>query len=64
LTPVTRHKAIRTRVIQGQNPRGVSRLLNVDSEADLERARLVEALFELDKLLEQYVPSWYTKEHH
>ena len=29
-----------------------------------ERTRLVEALSELQSLLEEYAPSWYTEKHH
>jgi len=29
-----------------------------------ERTRLVEALSELQDLLEEYAPSWYTEKHH
>ncbi len=29
-----------------------------------ERTRLVEALSELQNLLEEYAPSWYTERHH
>ena len=29
-----------------------------------ERTRLVEALSELQNLLEEYAPSWYTEKHH
>lgn len=34
------------------------------SKAQLDRARLVEALSELYHLLENYAPTWYTQAHH
>jgi len=33
-------------------------------EVTAEHKRLVEALSELRNLVEEYSPSWYTKEHH
>ena len=35
-----------------------------DTETDLDRARLADALTELHRLLEEYAPSWYTQKHH
>ncbi len=52
------------RTLKSKNTAGISRLLNYQSEAELDRARLVEALAELHNLLEEYAPTWYTQEHH
>ena len=53
-----------TRTLKSKNPAGPSTLLKYESMADLDRARLVDALSELHDLLEEYAPSWYTQEHH
>jgi hypothetical protein len=43
--------------------RSVPGLLPTDSQAERQRARLVEALSDLHDLLEEYGPIWYTEEH-
>jgi len=52
------------RTSKSKNPPGGSQILNFKSGAELEPARLVDALSELHDLLEAYAPSWYTEEHH
>jgi hypothetical protein len=52
------------RTLKSKNPPGPSEILNFNSTAELEPARLVHALSELHDLLEAYAPSWYTEEHH
>jgi hypothetical protein len=46
------------------NARTTSELLDSSDLLKLDRTRLVDALAELQRLLEDYAPSWYTKEHH
>jgi hypothetical protein len=44
--------------------RTTSELSDSSDVLKLDRTRLVDALAELQKLLEEYAPSWYTEEHH
>jgi len=50
------------RIPQSKAESGISSLS--DHETPSERKRLVEVLSELHNLLEDYAPTWYTKEHH
>lgn len=43
---------------------GMFQLSESDSEMELDRVRLADALSELHRLLEDYAPSWYTQKHH
>jgi hypothetical protein len=52
------------RTMKSKNSPDASELLSYKSEAELDRARLVGVLSELQDLLEQYAPTWYTEEHH
>jgi hypothetical protein len=43
---------------------GYSQLGISGSDTTLDRERLVKALQELHRLLEDYAPSWYTRKYH
>jgi len=52
------------RTLKSRNSSSSSQFLDYKSETELDRARLVDVLSELQNLLEQYAPSWYTEKHH
>jgi len=52
------------RTLKSENSPDTSGLASHKSETELDRARLVAALSELQELLEHYAPTWYTEEHH
>lgn len=52
------------RTLNSKNSPDSSELLSYKSETELDRTRLVDLLAELQDLLEQYAPAWYTEEHH
>jgi hypothetical protein len=52
------------RTLKSKNSPDSSELLSYKSETELDRTRLVDLLAELQDLLEQYAPAWYTEEHH
>ena len=52
------------RTLKSRNSSSSSQFLDYKSETELDRARLVDVLSELQNLLEQYAPSWYTERHH
>jgi len=52
------------RTLKGKDSSSPSQFLDYKSETELDRARLVDVLSELQNLLEQYAPSWYTERHH
>ena len=52
------------RTLKSKNSADPSELLSYKSETELDRTRLVDLLAELQNLLEQYAPAWYTEEHH
>ena len=39
-------------------------LAEPESGMEVDRVRLLDALEELHRLLEEYAPAWYTQEHH
>jgi len=49
---------------KSENSPSPSQLVNYKSETELDHARLVDVLSELQNLLEQYAPCWYTEKHH
>ena len=52
------------RTLKSRNSSSSSQFLDYKSETELDRARLVDVLSELQNLLEEYAPSWYTEKHH
>jgi hypothetical protein len=52
------------RTLNSKNSPDSSELLSYKPETELDRTRLVDLLAELQDLLEQYAPAWYTEEHH
>lgn len=52
------------RTLKSRDSSSSSQFLDYKSETELDRARLVDVLSELQNLLEQYAPSWYTEKHH